>query len=628
MRYVPFFLLLLVFLRPSGICAYGLETPGDSDQTVEELLQRADDSYTIGNHTDALTHYQRVLGHYRAQGEDSLEVMLMLQIAEMYRAAEKFSIANEYLDMAQALNRQLGSLSIQARIYDYRVAVYYEEKKRDSSLHYARLERDMLRRLPEHPELKGRNEMLLGAIFSGRFQLDSAMHYLRQAERTYQKTPKLKRDLPNVYNNLANFFLRAEMPDSTLYYASQSVQLAKKHNIKAYLQMAHQMMELAYLKKDDYKNAHFHQSISDGYRDSILNASSMLDLEISERRFRMAEKEKENALLRAGRAEQEATIQVQQSRQRIYLTALIALFILLSGLVFYHLKTRRLTRNLRLKTLENQQQNYKLQEMIQVLEHQEKQLRENNSFKDKLMSIVAHDLRQPLASLHSSLELIEMGDVDPAQQKWMLSRLSERTKLTEKMVNNLLTWARGSMNHQQLDTRDVYVGEVFSTVFEQLKEQIEAKKLTVYIKASKSVYLHTDAEMLRTMVRNLLNNAIKFSQPGQNIYLDAMYAQDEIFISVVDEGVGMNGVQLEQLREGKRLQSLPGTYAEKGNGLGLLLIREFLERMGGRWEVKSKKGEGASFKLFFKCYREELSISPRNDIVFKDDALNFSFNSK
>ena len=228
-----------------------------------------------------------------------------------------------------------------------------------------------------------------------------------------------------------------------------------------------------------------------------------------------------------------------------------------------------------------------------------KALMEANEAKTKLLSILSHDLNSPLNSIQSFLELLLACDLDEDEEKAIKSNLLRETKNTQSMLFNMLNWTKS-----QMDT-GVKVNLERINIFDALLSSITAQQTVGFEKdilirnhIDPSIYIIADLEMLKLVVRNLTNNAIKFTDRGGEISISTKSNDDIVVLSVSDNGIGITKEKQEKLFS-LNTGSTYGTNNEKGVGLGLLLCKEFTELQGGKIIYDSKPGRGSTFELHF-----------------------------
>ena len=246
----------------------------------------------------------------------------------------------------------------------------------------------------------------------------------------------------------------------------------------------------------------------------------------------------------------------------------------------------------------------KLYTQRQELQQQRKELLEANTTKDKFFSIIAHDLRGPLGGFMGLTELMadESEQLNQDEQREMMLDLKHSARNIYHLLENLLEWSqmqRGqtSFNPQNLNLANV-VTDCLTTVFGSSRK----KGIEIITKLTGDTELFADKYMIQTTIRNLLANAIKFTQKGGNVLISSLSETDNrIVVSIKDSGIGMSTEMVNNLFRIDVNTKRPGTEGEPSTGLGLLLCKEFVERNGGKIWVESIPQEGSTFCFTIPC---------------------------
>ncbi len=240
-----------------------------------------------------------------------------------------------------------------------------------------------------------------------------------------------------------------------------------------------------------------------------------------------------------------------------------------------------------------------LKESRDTIKEQNKLLKELNSTKDKFFRIIAHDLKSAFNQLlgFSSL-LFESSDKSVSDEVRELSfLLNKSAKNTFKLLENLLSWARFQSGHIKFKQEKLSLYGLVKDNLELLMESAENKHIDLINEVSEDYHIWADKNMINTVIRNLVTNAIKFTNENGKVLVKAYKKKDFTIISVIDTGIGISEQTLPKLFELEFQDSIPGTNDEKGTGLGLILCKEFIEKHGGIISVESEVGKGSTFSF-------------------------------
>lgn len=226
-----------------------------------------------------------------------------------------------------------------------------------------------------------------------------------------------------------------------------------------------------------------------------------------------------------------------------------------------------------------------------------RQLKAANEAKNKVFSIIAHDLRNPFASIISFINLLEQEDVEMTAEEYsyVIKELKKITSNTDLLLQNLLAWARSQTEGIQVNAQLIDLNPAIDLVCNLFESLVKSKGITLEKEIEPQLKALVDEHMLQTVLRNLISNAVKFSHPDQTIVIRAERQADTALISVSDRGVGIDSEHMNKLFDIGAVFSTIGTQEEKGTGLGLKLSNELIKRNQGRMWVSSKPGEGSTF---------------------------------
>jgi len=265
----------------------------------------------------------------------------------------------------------------------------------------------------------------------------------------------------------------------------------------------------------------------------------------------------------------------------------INILLFVFGTIFFLEIYRVVNRNYR-KRLEEQHR--KLSEQAEILER-------SNQAKEKIFAILGHDLRSPVASVRSVLDLIGSGDLEKETLADLVDELEQDVENLETMLESLLEWASTQLQKVKPSPEAFSLHAQVEEVLQLQASTARRKGIELINEADKTSWIYADRSQLFTVLRNLVSNGIKFTENGGSVTVRSTKQDRDWLISVVDTGVGMNPEKLIIVREGRALSASRGTGNEKGFGIGLRICDEFIAANGSVLEILSEMGKGSCFRF-------------------------------
>jgi signal transduction histidine kinase len=247
-----------------------------------------------------------------------------------------------------------------------------------------------------------------------------------------------------------------------------------------------------------------------------------------------------------------------------------------------------------------------LEDYSTIIEKQTKELESKNdkleilnNTKDKFLSILAHDLRNPFTTILGFTEILEkkFHTLAEDKKKSYITNIRKTAIKTYDLLNQLLSWTRSQSGTIEYKPVKIVLNKLLKQNIELLSENIQNKDITITAQCNENCYVFTDKDMSNTIIRNILSNAIKFTHTNGEINVGCSKEGEYILVEISDNGIGMDKHEQENLFKLEKTITNPGTSDEKGSGLGLLLCKDFVTRCGGEIWVKSKKGVGTTFSF-------------------------------
>jgi len=220
-----------------------------------------------------------------------------------------------------------------------------------------------------------------------------------------------------------------------------------------------------------------------------------------------------------------------------------------------------------------------------------------NSDKDRFISILAHDLKGPFNSILGFLDLLteNIHKYDIYLIENQLNIINSSAQRVYNLLEDILIWARSQSGKIPFKPQKIYFADVYNEMHEILKPAANAKSITIQPKIENDIVIFADSNMIKTILRNLISNAIKFTNNGGHIDISALKTSSNITISVADNGIGITPNALSKFFDISQTITTSGTSNETGTGLGLFICKEFVEKHGGKIWVESAPGNGSVF---------------------------------
>lgn len=233
------------------------------------------------------------------------------------------------------------------------------------------------------------------------------------------------------------------------------------------------------------------------------------------------------------------------------------------------------------------------------LEAKNEELRELNRQKDKLFSVISHDLRNAVSGAKGVYDMIleDYQNFSKAEIHEYLKILNISSRNTFELMDDLLAWSKNQFQEVTTNIEQLHIAGLTDSVFDKVKSSAEFKGISLLNQVDDTAIAQADANMMKIILRNLVSNAIKFSKSGDEVVVQAEETDEKVKISVIDEGVGIENSALEKILDKKSTYTTLGTKGEKGSGIGLDLCIDFIEMHGGTIQVDSEPGKGSAFTI-------------------------------
>jgi two-component system sensor histidine kinase/response regulator len=545
--------------------------------------------FSEGQLSTALDYYYKALfialkvHNNHAAADNYNDIGVVLQSMEVYPKAL------EYYKKALKMFRSTKDLNGVGTVYENIGEVMMAQKNYDRSISYLSKSIAIAK---DQDDKDGMSSVYtdLGLCYSSKNQNKLAISYL---DTSLQIASKYKIVYNEAYTLIgyATVYNREKDYKNAYKYALEGQKLAiKLGNLSVRSNAALQLNKtLAGLGKFDEAYKLLRQYID--LKDSLNNNESIqkltsynLELNFATKQNQLAEQQREKDLLYQQKIKQQRLI------NSVFISIIVGMIAI--SMVYYRQKRKQQKINLMLED-----KNKEVLQQKANIDDQAQKLNDLNVLKDRLISVLAHDLRAPLSTLRGLFSLLQDETISHEQMLDMIPNVLKKLEYTSDFLDTLLFWINSQMENFENSAKSFYVKDIVAYETESYHEQAALKGITLLDNVSDDVVASADPNSIRIVIRNLITNAIKFSNENDTIEVTAW--QKDIqhhVISVKDTGTGMSDEQLKKLFKSK-VNSKAGTNNESGTGMGMLFCKDLVEKCSGEIWVTSTPGQGTEFSF-------------------------------
>lgn len=532
--------------------------------------------YYVGRNPEALSFYLKSL-NIREKLKDTLGMATNLfNIANIYKDTGNDSLALLYYERALKTYKDLNYLDRQATCYNNIGIVYQNMLLPGKALENYMLSLEIRENLKDSVKI-ATNYINIAMIHFNAEEYKKSLNYLDKAYKTRKESGN-KPSLALILNSQGNCFRELGNHEKALKLYEKSYKIGKEiGDLKRQIITAENISKV-YEELGNYKKAlAYHQEFTD-VKDSLLNIETSEKINELQTRFETKEKEKTIDLLNKEKKIQSLKLE-KTEHQRIFLFITVLLVLILLVVIFnrYRLKNKK---NKQLKVM-----NSKLEELM--------------AMKDKFFSIIAHDLKSPLLAFQSITNMLSenFDKIEGEKKHELIKKMNNSANLQYELLKNLLQWSASQTGRLEFNPQSMNLAESVERNFELLNDNASKKDVLLVNRIDKNLEVKADHNMLNTILRNLLVNAVKFNKQHGKVIVESKQQDDSVVVSVKDTGLGMEEKDLGKLFKIDVNPATIGNSKEKGSGIGLILCKEFIEKHKSKIWVDSKPGEGSIFSF-------------------------------
>lgn len=386
---------------------------------------------------------------------------------------------------------------------------------------------------------------------------------------------------PKNYSVLANIYLENNELDSAFKYIKMFEDFVEKEGDLNEISNSENLFYLYYSKQNDLDNALASLEKYMQSKDSLIDQESQNRFKRMELEFKSEMKTRENKLIQ------------ESKRNQLYLFLFIFFLLIMIAILFY-LRLREKSRTNRLI----KQQNDDLKKLNNEIQQQRDQLEKINNTKDKILSILSHDLRNPLQGFILITEILikHKSSLDANTVNRYYEDIQSTAVSASKLIDNLSLWAKTKDGAIQQNVVTFNVKQQIDDILVLSHLNAIQKKISI-VNTVSSLDVTLDSKIFDTVVRNLIGNSLKFTPETGTISISSEIQNDLLKISIQDTGIGIDDEKLKEIKSGRSVKSTPGTNNEKGTGLGLAFCIDFLSIVGSELIIESEVGKGSRFSF-------------------------------
>lgn len=455
----------------------------------------------------------------------------------------------------------------------------------------------------------------LGSMYAEMGATDKAIEIYQDAIQYHQSSGATFKS-GSFELNLSKLYIRNNQLQNAKIHLDNGFEIAVKLRSKRLYRDYYRILADYNLKLGNQNSSVFAFQKLLQYQDSIAEDKLSNKIEELDSRHAMSIKNQENKVLRDENQEQQLKI------TRQYIVGLLILMVFILAIFILIIRYRNNLKDNELLHLKNSLVHQHQEELIEAMKRikvSEDKLRVANDTKDKMFSLIAHDLRGAIGNISNGLRMY-LGEEDlnltEDDKEEFLQALFHSSDNAYELLENLLFWAKNQTSTLSANKQMVDACSIINSNIGLLSDLAKIKSIKLFTSENPSVEVFVDWNMVNTVLRNLISNAIKFTNKGGNVEIKSEIGQYFVKISVIDDGIGMLPEQIDNIYDGK---TTDGTAAEKGTGLGLTLCRDFLIKNHGKMIVSSVVDEGSTFAFIIP--RRPMNQEKYLELVEKEPLL-------
>ncbi|TVR37089.1 MAG: hypothetical protein EA392_13725 [Cryomorphaceae bacterium] len=601
---------------------------GDTIMLTDAHAEVATILSSQNRHNDALEHFQRAVEYCGDRDVDFLQ-KLKTNLASTYQHTDQYSKALEILLEVRHFFQQTENQDRLA-VIENNLGDLYSRDLREFDLAARHFHRARVLNIEtENTYRLAQNKHNLSLMYQKKGALDSAFYYARRSIALREEL-EMPAAMAIALNGLAYLHIENNDLDSAEKAFKETLRLSEEHGIdpgfyhankglgevylrKNYVQraqsrfeqalMAAQRMGAFQLKREmlerlvtffketgQFKDALVYHERLKAFNDSLQNELARQELAAAMQRYQTG------SLLdgSGGNPSETAHEPERVFFQRKVIIALSLLGVLLATVVVL---LTRLVRMRKKSLLIEKEAHGRLRAQHEEIKRQERELMESNRLKNRIISVLSHDLRAPLANISSLLRMMDDQSLHEKQFKEWLGMLQNQTETSLTTLNNILNWSHTAQGQVVSRPSDIRTDGFIETLKELFDNSARLKDVNLKFVNRGCALIHADETQLKSIATNVITNALKFSPRGGTVTVTISETATFTVLEVEDSGEGMEQNLIDALPHRERLSSAVGTFGEKGTGVGLIIVRDLVEAHRGKLTIERNSNGGTTVRV-------------------------------
>ncbi|MBI9035843.1 MAG: tetratricopeptide repeat-containing sensor histidine kinase [Bacteroidales bacterium] len=544
------------------------------EDSLQSLLDQGKEHYQLKKYDSALPLFINAMHIADSIKNTDYLANSLNNIGLIYLRSKELRKSLEYFNQVLNIDIRENNLKGQASSYNNIANVYYSLNKLDSSIFFYRKSLIINANKKDTLSLAGSYNNIASVYYKIN-KLDSSYYFFTKSLNLL-KHVNAKTQVADLEKNLAFLMIKMDNPIKAFKHIEESKKLALESKLTNILPELYLIEGAAYFALKQTDKGFEAIDRGESIRDSLKIRDTELKIEEQKAKLELHQSLKEKELIE------------KQSKTMSLMAITVTVLLLISMVsLFFVSKSRK-----KIKVF-----NSILQDRQKEIKEKNQQLTELNATKNRFIQIIAHDLKSPIGTLTSLTELLhtDFDYFNETKRKEIIKNLMILQNRTYGLLENLLDWSMLQQGSFTYLPQSFSIKKLTEEAIAPYFEKAQMKKVQIQILINQNHFVYADQNMTSTIIRNLTNNAIKYSLPGGMIKIHSEQMEDSIIIHVSDNGVGIpKNIQSDLFKIDKKIHT-NGTQGEKGTGLGIIIIKDFIEKQGGEIGIKSIPNKGSDF---------------------------------